>query len=67
MIAAEKSAPEVRGDMTDVTVTDAGETEQRCAVCTHAWTAHDAIAVRFCAATRDSDLSRGCICTDRSS
>lgn len=66
MVTAKKPAPEVPGDTADMTVTAAGETEQRCAVCTHAWTAHDALAVRFCAATRDSNLSRGCICTDSS-
>jgi hypothetical protein len=33
-----------------------------CDVCPHAVTQHDAIGLRFCRATRDSALDRGCVC-----
>jgi hypothetical protein len=42
------------------------DSSERCA-CGHAERDHDAIAFRYCAATRASDLSRGCICCDISS
>jgi hypothetical protein len=33
-----------------------------CAVCPHAWTAHDAISARFCNATVAGQFERGCAC-----
>ena len=33
-----------------------------CPVCPHAMAEHDAIAQRFCRATQDSALERGCAC-----
>lgn len=36
---------------------------QRCPSCGHALEVHDPIALRYCTATRDSDLARTCICT----
>jgi hypothetical protein len=39
-----------------------GEVAAACAVCTHAWTEHDAIAARFCKATIAGGFQRGCVC-----
>ncbi|MDN3352004.1 RGCVC family protein [Actinomadura sp. DC4] len=36
--------------------------ETLCA-CGHPADAHDAVAVRYCAATASSALTRGCVCT----
>jgi hypothetical protein len=36
-----------------------------CATCPHANERHDAIALRFCAATMVQALNRGCICPSR--
>lgn len=33
-----------------------------CSVCSHPQDGHDAIAARFCAATLDMAITRGCIC-----
>jgi hypothetical protein len=33
-----------------------------CAVCAHSYGDHDGIAARYCAATHDGGLARGCIC-----
>ena len=33
-----------------------------CAACAHLLTDHDAIGSRFCQATVDGDISRGCVC-----
>lgn len=33
-----------------------------CGTCPHPLSAHDAISLRFCRATRDGDLPRGCAC-----
>lgn len=33
-----------------------------CAACSHRWDAHDAIGLRFCSATVDQRLGRGCVC-----
>ena len=33
-----------------------------CDVCPHATAAHDRIGLRFCQATLDGALSRGCVC-----
>ena len=35
---------------------------ESCATCEHAVADHDAIALRFCRATLDGALTRGCIC-----
>jgi hypothetical protein len=45
--------------------TDTNHRSQLCAVCPHFWNAHDAIAVRFCAATMARALTRGCVCRDQ--
>ncbi|WP_374206961.1 MULTISPECIES: RGCVC family protein [Crossiella] len=34
-----------------------------CVACQHAWSSHDQIAARFCAASASSGLDRGCVCT----
>jgi hypothetical protein len=36
--------------------------EQRCAVCDHNLSGHDAISDRFCHATQAGALTRNCIC-----
>lgn len=36
--------------------------EAACEMCPHALSAHDAISLRFCAATRAAALTRGCVC-----
>jgi hypothetical protein len=33
-----------------------------CEMCPHALSAHDAISLRFCAATLAAALTRGCVC-----
>ncbi len=33
-----------------------------CVVCPHDPASHDAIAARFCSATRDGSIVRGCVC-----
>jgi hypothetical protein len=42
-----------------------GEVATGCAACAHPWTAHDAIAARFCNATVSGRFKRGCVCTSR--
>ncbi|MCE6996185.1 RGCVC family protein [Saccharothrix sp. S26] len=47
--------------------TDAArQAEGSCPACAHPATAHDALAQRFCAATRAGDLHRGCLCSTES-
>jgi hypothetical protein len=41
--------------------TDA-DAEQRCAVCDHNLSGHDAIGQRFCQATQANALARNCVC-----
>lgn len=36
-----------------------------CAVCRHTVASHDAIGLRFCAATLNGAIPRGCICRPR--
>jgi hypothetical protein len=36
--------------------------EGACEMCPHALSAHDAISLRFCSATRAAALTRGCVC-----
>ncbi len=33
-----------------------------CEMCPHALSAHDAISLRFCAATQAAAMTRGCVC-----
>ncbi|MFE9749034.1 RGCVC family protein [Saccharothrix saharensis] len=40
--------------------------EGSCSECRHPVNAHDALAQRFCAATRAGDLHRGCLCSTES-
>ena len=35
---------------------------EACVVCPHKPGSHDAIAARFCSATRDGAIVRGCVC-----
>jgi hypothetical protein len=37
-------------------------THLTCAVCRHAWDTHDPIGIRYCSATIDGRLHRGCVC-----
>lgn len=37
-------------------------THLTCAVCSHAWDAHDPIGIRYCSATIAGGLHRGCVC-----
>jgi hypothetical protein len=37
-------------------------TDPACDVCPHPVTSHDAIGLRFCRATRNSAIDRGCVC-----
>src|SRR4051812_4799732 len=43
---------------------DAAETtnKEACEVCPHPPASHDPIAARFCSATRDGHIARGCVC-----
>ena len=42
---------------------DPTDEDARCAMCPHPWSAHDAIGVRFCTASRTSSRDdRGCVC-----
>jgi hypothetical protein len=43
---------------------DAAETTnmEACDVCPHPRASHDAIAARFCSATGDGHIARGCVC-----
>ncbi|MEU4769415.1 RGCVC family protein [Actinosynnema sp. NPDC023794] len=45
----------------------ARQAEGSCPACPHPADAHDALAQRFCAATRAGDLHRGCLCSTESS
>ena len=36
--------------------------EGACEMCPHALSAHDAISLRFCAATQAAAATRGCVC-----
>ena len=36
--------------------------EGACEMCPHPLSAHDAISLRFCSATRAAALTRGCVC-----
>lgn len=36
--------------------------EGTCEMCPHALRSHDAISLRFCAATRAAAMTRGCVC-----
>jgi hypothetical protein len=47
---------------TDESTDTPREAEDRCAACRHRWEAHDAIGVRFCAATLANGTERGCVC-----
>jgi hypothetical protein len=40
------------------------DAERSCAACGHAWSAHDTISARFCAATTVGRFTRGCVCTN---
>ena len=35
---------------------------EACGVCPHPQAGHDAIAARFCTATSDGAIARGCVC-----
>ena len=39
--------------------------EPACAACPHPVVGHDAIGLRFCRATVDSGVPRGCVCRAR--
>jgi hypothetical protein len=39
-----------------------GMKEETCGVCPHPHADHDAIAARFCSATRNGAIARGCVC-----
>jgi hypothetical protein len=56
--AANIAADEIAAD--DVAADDGGAAA--CDVCGHLVDGHDRIALRFCAATLQNALSRGCIC-----
>jgi hypothetical protein len=47
---------------TTSTLSPAADTDARCPVCPHAVADHDAIAQRYCRATANSALERGCVC-----
>jgi hypothetical protein len=46
----------------DTTNDDSGPQDGVCGVCGHPLSAHDAISVRYCAATAAGALTRGCVC-----
>ena len=39
-----------------------GGTDLACAACSHAEDAHDPIGLRYCSATLEGNLDRGCVC-----
>ena len=41
------------------------QTHFACAVCPHAWDAHDPIGIRYCSATVAGELHRGCVCVGK--
>jgi hypothetical protein len=55
--AARTGQQERRPEVTPQPVHDAG-----CDVCRHSIVDHDAVALRFCRATRSAALVRGCVC-----
>ncbi|HEY5247477.1 MAG TPA: RGCVC family protein, partial [Dermatophilaceae bacterium] len=42
--------------------TESRDADGSCPVCAHAVDQHDALALRFCAATLSRALTRGCLC-----
>jgi hypothetical protein len=66
MNASELPASESTAGTTTVVVDAAVDIEteegERCATCRHPRADHDALSVRFCAATAASGLARACIC-----
>jgi len=50
---------------TDDLRAEAARPERDCRECGHTMVSHDAIAVRFCRASRDGALPRGCVCTNK--
>ena len=44
------------------TTTRPAVAEGACEMCPHPLSAHDAISLRFCSATRTAALTRGCVC-----
>ncbi|HEY2205711.1 MAG TPA: RGCVC family protein [Pseudonocardia sp.] len=53
---------EVDGRSTEAAPTDDSPPERACEACGHDVSAHDATSGRFCRATVDRELDRGCIC-----
>lgn len=48
---------------TDVsTIRQPQNADDACLACAHPWSAHDVISARFCAATVEAALARGCVC-----
>jgi len=41
---------------------DRAGNDASCDACSHSWEGHDAIEARYCAATAEFSLARGCIC-----
>jgi hypothetical protein len=58
------TSADVRGLEQASLLDDTAETTAReaCVVCPHTPSSHDAIAARFCSATRDGAIVRGCVC-----
>ncbi len=53
------------GDLEQASLLDdaaEGLTNKVCDVCPHPHADHDAIATRFCSATGDGAIARGCVC-----
>ncbi len=50
---------------TAVPVTGEAEAEAACMACEHPLEEHDTIGLRFCNATVEKALSRGCVCRPR--
>jgi hypothetical protein len=44
------------------TTTSPGTADPACEVCPHPVSQHDAIGLRFCRATKNAALDRGCVC-----
>jgi hypothetical protein len=55
-------SPSAETLVVDAVVDTAALELSRCGRCRHPLEAHDAIAIRYCAASASSALARGCVC-----
>ena len=63
--AIQSTTPADIGDLERASVLDdagQGMSDATCGVCPHPHADHDAIAARFCSATLNGAIARGCVC-----